>query len=407
MISVPKSIADIQQMVSDQVQENIHLDYKRSRAIHKGARDDIAKDASAFANSDGGVLIYGVEEKNQLPVKIDDGVDDSECSREWMEAAIMTGITPGIDDVRIVPLPASPGRSFYIIEVAKSFRGPHQASDKRYYKRHNFKSVPMEDYEINDVRNRRKRLPPLVTFEVGEWRRIVATFDVRNVGEFIAEDVTFEFPANLPWPQNRPMPPLFAAGLSRFPPKQEFRFLYFAFHELLGSGKSVPLEFSVKVSYYHPEAASRVTDMWPVNFAAYEHTTAIRPEIEDHAKDMVERLDKLNDHFDKLLGTLQKLTTIPGSTGLDLSVPTLRNLKRVLIEGREPDPIHPEGCDYAVFKELLGVDVQMAYEISRVFDMQLSHDKLKEIPGMTDEILSKIRTAFILRSEPSENAGGD
>src|ERR1039457_4117562 len=89
MISVPKSIADIQQMVSDQVQENIHLDYKRSRAIHKGARDDIAKDASAFANSDGGVLIYGVEEKNQLPVKIDDGVDDSECSREWMEAAIM------------------------------------------------------------------------------------------------------------------------------------------------------------------------------------------------------------------------------------------------------------------------------------------------------------------------------
>src|ERR1022692_3057947 len=210
MISVPKSIADIQQMVSDQVQENIHLDYKRSRAIHKGARDDIAKDASAFANSDGGVLIYGVEEKNQLPVKIDDGVDDSECSREWIEAAIMTGITPGIDDVRIVPLPASPGRSFYIIEVAKSFRGPHQASDKRYYKRHSFKSVPMEDYEINDVRSRRKHLPPMVIFQVGEYRRFIATVDVGNISDVVTEDVRFEFPDKFPWPLQPRMPLLFA-----------------------------------------------------------------------------------------------------------------------------------------------------------------------------------------------------
>ncbi len=407
MISVPNTVADIQQMIADQLQENVHLDYKRSAAIRRGSRErgDIAKDVSAFANSDGGVLIYGVEETNQLPVRIDSGIEDSECSREWIEAAVMTGITPRLDDVRIVPLPVSPGHSIYVIKVAKTFRGPHQASDKRYYKRHNFMSVPMEDYEINDVRSRRKRVSPLVTFEVGEWRRMVATFDVRNVGEFIAEDVTFEFPADLPWPQNRSMPPLFAGGISRFPPKQQFRFLYFAFHEVLGRGKRVPLEFSVKVSYYHPEADSRVTDVWPVNFAAYEHTTAIRPEIEDQANDVLERLDRLNEHFGKLIGTLQKLTTIPGSTGLDLSVPTLRNLKRVLLEGRDPAPIHPEGCDYAVFKDLLGVDVQMAYEISRVFDMQLAYENLRAIPGMTEEVLSKIRTTFILHSEPSENAG--
>src|ERR1035437_6625692 len=189
MISVPKSIADIQQMVSDQVQENIHLDYKRSRAIHKGARDDIAKDASAFANSDGAVLIYGVEEKDQLPIKFDGGVDDSECSREWIEAAVMTGITPRIDDVRILPLVTTPGRTMYVIEVAKTFRGPHQASDKRYYKRHNFKSVPMEDYEISDVRNRRKLLSPVLTLQVGEYRRLIATFDVANISDMVAEDV--------------------------------------------------------------------------------------------------------------------------------------------------------------------------------------------------------------------------
>src|SRR5207244_3357360 len=102
------------------------------------------------------VLIYGVKEKGHLPIAIDQGVDDAVSSREWIEAAILTGITPRVDDVRVQSLPVVPGRSLYVIEVAKSFRGPHQASDKRYYKRHNFMSVPMEDYEISDVRNRRK-----------------------------------------------------------------------------------------------------------------------------------------------------------------------------------------------------------------------------------------------------------
>jgi hypothetical protein len=401
---VPQSIADVEKMIQDQVQENVHLDYKRSAAIRRGSRerDDIAKDVSAFANSDGGVLIYGVEEKDQLPVTIDGGVVDAECSREWIEAAIMTGITPRIDYFRILPLPLAAGRTIYVIEVAKTFRGPHQASDKRYYKRHNFKSVPMEDYEINDVRNRRERLSPLITFEIGEWRRFVAAFDVGNAGDLVAEDVRFEFTAALPWPAGREMPSLFAKGISKFPPRQRFRFLYFPFHEIIGGAKGVPLDFSVRISYYHPEAASRVTDEWPVNFAAYEHSMAIRSEIEEQAKDISEALGKLNGEIADLHKTLQRFATIPGSTGLDLSIPTLRNLKRVLVENGDPEPIQPEGCDATLFKELLGVDIQMAYQISSLFGWQSAPEKLKDIPGMTDEIMSRIRRTFVL---PADSPG--
>jgi len=396
---VPKSIADIEKMVLDQAQENIHLDYKRSAAIHSGARDSIAKDVSAFANSDGGVLIYGVEEKDHLPVKIDGGVDDSKCSREWIETAIMTGITPRIDDVRILPLPVSMGRTVYVVKVAKTFRGPHQASDKCYYKRHNFSSVPMEDYEINDVRNRRKRRSPLITFEIGEWRRFVAAFDVANAGDVIAEEVRFEFTATLPWPQNREMPSLFAKGISKFPPRQRFRFVYFSFPEILSGAKGVPVEFSVRISYYHPETASRVTDEWPVNFAIYEHSTTIRPEIEEQVKDISEAFGKLNGEVADLHRTIQKFATIPGSTGLDLSIPTLRNLKRVLIEGGDPEPIRPEGCDPVVFKELLGVDIQMAHQISSVLGWRFDPEKLKDIPGMTDQIMGRIRRAFVIAKD--------
>jgi hypothetical protein len=33
-------------------------------------------------------------------------------------------------------------------------RAPHQANDKRYYKRYNFQSVAMEDYEVKDIMKR-------------------------------------------------------------------------------------------------------------------------------------------------------------------------------------------------------------------------------------------------------------
>lgn len=72
------------------MQENIHLDYKDSRAVDPKKSDEIAKDASAFANSDGGVIIYGVaEDNNHFPVKIDSGVDHLAFSHERLEQIII------------------------------------------------------------------------------------------------------------------------------------------------------------------------------------------------------------------------------------------------------------------------------------------------------------------------------
>jgi len=37
-------------------------------------KNEISKDVSAFANSDGGTIIYGIEEEGHLPKRIDGGV---------------------------------------------------------------------------------------------------------------------------------------------------------------------------------------------------------------------------------------------------------------------------------------------------------------------------------------------
>jgi hypothetical protein len=397
----PRSLFDIQQMVRNQVQENIHLDYKDSRAVRKDARDDFAKDVSAFANSDGGVIVYGVQEKDHLPIGLDQGVDDNEISREWIEAAILTGITPRIDDVRILPIVIAPGRSLYVIEVAKSFRGPHQASDKRYYKRHNFKSVPMEDYEISDVRHRRQQRKPLVVFETGFYRDFITVFDIANIGEVVAENVTFEFSEPLPWPDNKPMPESLSKGISRLAPKQRLRFRYFASHELL-SGKNGPLEFSVRVSYFHTELNARISEEWPVNFRAYQDSMHQRSEMQADAKEAIEGLKKLTETVEKLRKTLEPLRTIAGATGLDLSAPTLRNINR-LKDGLDPEPIDPEGHDPSVFREVLGVDHDMALQLYSALSYHHNPASLRSIPGMDEALLAKIRGRFVLRGDA--NAG--
>ena len=108
-------------MVKDRVLENIHLDYKRSSAADPSRPVEIAKDVSSFANSDGGVLIYGVEEEHGLPVRIDEGVDPAKCSKERFEDIITSHITPRVDDVRITPFYADSGGAIFVVQVAKSF----------------------------------------------------------------------------------------------------------------------------------------------------------------------------------------------------------------------------------------------------------------------------------------------
>jgi predicted HTH transcriptional regulator len=158
--------ADILSLIKEQVQESLTLDYKKSDALAKteGKKNELSKDVSAFANSAGGVILYGVEEDKHYPIQIDVGFDPNDISKEWIEQVINSTIHPKIDGLRINQIAlnqSSPGRVIYAVSIpAATSRAPHQANDKRYYKRYNFQSVSMEDYEIRDI-YRRSTIPDL------------------------------------------------------------------------------------------------------------------------------------------------------------------------------------------------------------------------------------------------------
>ena len=146
-----KSSGDLQRLIDDEIQESLTLDYKASPSLAKDSksRDELCKDVSAFANSAGGQIIYGIEEINHKPVVIDAG---SDVSREWIEQVIDSNIQPRIEGLIIAPIPISKGRYSYVLTIPQAVgRAPHQAPDNKYYRRQNFQSVPMEDYEVKDT----------------------------------------------------------------------------------------------------------------------------------------------------------------------------------------------------------------------------------------------------------------
>ena len=149
------SIEDIEQLIENEVEENIHLDYKAAGALEKNEkkRNEITKDVSAFANSDGGIIIYGISEENHKPTYITP-IDGNQYTKEWLENVILL-IQPRVEGVVIFPIRNDNlANTLYVVKIPRSTLAPHMANDKRYYKRFNFSSVPMEDYEVKDLYNR-------------------------------------------------------------------------------------------------------------------------------------------------------------------------------------------------------------------------------------------------------------
>ena len=145
--------ADLQRLVDDDIPESLTLDYKASPALAKdgSSRNELCKDVSAFANSAGGQIVYGiVEKKHDKPASLDEG---SDIPREWIEQIIGLNIQPRIGGIVITPIDAGNGRNAFVITIPASSTA-HQAPDKKYYRRFNFESVPMHDYEIRDVMKR-------------------------------------------------------------------------------------------------------------------------------------------------------------------------------------------------------------------------------------------------------------
>jgi hypothetical protein len=135
------------------VKESLHLEYKASGAIDKKSSErklEMARDVSAFANADGGQIIYGMKEKDHEPEGLDAGLDPREYPEIWFEQVLQQHVTPLMTAVKPRHVNLSNGRVAVVIDIPASDGDPHQV-DGRYYRRHNFNRLIMEHYAVREM----------------------------------------------------------------------------------------------------------------------------------------------------------------------------------------------------------------------------------------------------------------
>lgn len=258
--------------IDAQVEESLRLDYKAAGALSTddSKKKEITKDVSAMANSDGGILIYGVSEdpaQKYLPGKIDP-IDRIEFSKERLEQVI-NGIRPFIKDILIhpVPLDTGPNDVLYVVEIPRSTTA-HQAADYRYYTRYNFESRPMEDYRIREVMNRATTPEADIAFSCSplDEPRMRLNIIVSNKGHQVIQNFKVEFtfpnlnslllyaPSKLGFVEfyKRPLHPQPQQFLEPFkddPALQMYRVQYYSSNDVLFPNDSININSQIGLVY--------------------------------------------------------------------------------------------------------------------------------------------------------------
>ncbi|MEK7996020.1 MAG: ATP-binding protein [Planctomycetota bacterium] len=147
--------AAIDELIVERQSEQLFLDFKRSSDNASGTRlsdadrGNLAKAISGFGNSEGGIVIWGVDcRPNQqlgdvaaAKVKI----QNPRRFKSWLESAVSGLTIPPHPGVRHVVVEDGTGAGFVVTHIPKSYLAPHQCLRPiHYYMRvgSNFEPVP-------------------------------------------------------------------------------------------------------------------------------------------------------------------------------------------------------------------------------------------------------------------------
>jgi hypothetical protein len=194
------------------------LDFSLPSGNENKSLNALSKQVSAFANSGGGVIVYGIKNPTSgMPREIDDigGVSLSLKNgvKEWLEDAITTIVDPMLARFNVYTLEGgksgsaiASGRALVIIEIPASESAPHQANDNVYYGRVAGKSRPLSHRFVLDILNRPKHPKMKVTIKLvnkrvdgGAEKEPAFEIFCENAGRVVAEYVCLfiTFPASL------------------------------------------------------------------------------------------------------------------------------------------------------------------------------------------------------------------
>lgn len=128
------TVADLERLIPGEVREGQRIDYKQAlpEARNPLAGQEFRLDVVAFANADGGYLVYGMAEEDLLPVRLDGlaGIDpDRELER--LKGLLLSDIAPRVPGVTMHALALVTGAWALVVHVPRSWDRPHWVTRER------------------------------------------------------------------------------------------------------------------------------------------------------------------------------------------------------------------------------------------------------------------------------------
>lgn len=135
--------------------ESMRLEFKSSRILELSPdklSDEFSKAISAFANTEGGTIIIGIQERRQGKSRVadtlDQGISFSQYSPETLQQMIESNISPPLPRLRFRVIQATQPKHYYLVIYVPQGTTAYQAKDCRYYGRSEYEAKPLRDHEI-------------------------------------------------------------------------------------------------------------------------------------------------------------------------------------------------------------------------------------------------------------------
>jgi hypothetical protein len=139
-------------LIENETPEGDNLEYKQIVDNGDNDKKEFLADVSAFANAHGGRIIYGIVEKDGLPSEIRSILADKiDHEVQRLNNIIAAGISPKLN-CKISPVTISPDKTVLVIEIPKSWNGPHMVifkdTNKFYLRKNNSKRL----MDVDEIR---------------------------------------------------------------------------------------------------------------------------------------------------------------------------------------------------------------------------------------------------------------
>lgn len=197
----------IEELIEARASEEYFLDFKRSadggagNRLSDNDRNNLAKAISGFGNSEGGVVVWGVDcsadPSGADVAKAKFPLEDAQRFRSWLEGAVSGRTSPPHQGVEHCTILVGDGPSgFVVTHIPQSNSAPHQVVGKlHYYIRVGSSFVPAPHGVLAGMFGRRPQpkvyhnfaVPPAVC-SAGKMNLKIG-FMIHNEGPGVAEDV--------------------------------------------------------------------------------------------------------------------------------------------------------------------------------------------------------------------------